>query len=374
MKTTNILHIFGRMVCGGAELRTLDIMRHINQREYAFNFCTLSGLSGELDESIYNLGGKIFPAKLDIEFPLKFKRILIENRIDIVHSHVHLFSGIILFLAKEFGIKKRIAHFRSMDDGKKQTNFNSFKKQVYKWFVNNNATDILAVSEGAMSHAFGHGWMNDNRCKIVYNGIGVDKFKIPSEKAEICKGLGLPIDAKIYIHVGRLVEAKNHHKLVEVFNEILKRESSAFLLLAGRETDELGEKIRGQTAKLGIEKRIYFLGERNDVPRLLRCADLMIFPSRREGLPGAVLESCAAGTPVLGSDLPGIKEIASKFPDLVKMLPLSETDAVWAMTAIEKSRASTEEYDHRYCEMFLASDFNIEVCAKRFIEIWSQNA
>ena len=71
------------------------------------------------------------------------------------------------------------------------------------------------------------------------------------------------------------------------------------------------------------------LGVRDDVPQLLKTADVLLLPSIHEGLPGVVLEACASGTPVLASDLPGVREIASRLP-LVRYLPLTAADEEWA--------------------------------------------
>ena len=67
---------------------------------------------------------------------------------------------------------------------------------------------------------------------------------------------------------------------------------------------------------LGVLDRVRFSGERQDIPRLLKGADLFLFPSLWEGLPGALLEACAAGTPVLASDIAANREVAEVFPGI----------------------------------------------------------
>src|SRR4029077_16843152 len=84
---------------------------------------------------------------------------------------------------------------------------------------------------------------------------------------------------------------------------------------------------------LGIAERVVFAGTRRDVPRLLGAADLMIFPSSREGLPGAILEAAAAGAPVLATGLPWILEISQRLMD-VRCLSLSQADETWAAAAV----------------------------------------
>ena len=72
--------------------------------------------------------------------------------------------------------------------------------------------------------------------------------------------------------------------------------------------------VREAVERRGLAAKVTFAGERADVPRLLKAFDVLLFPSKWEGLPGAVLESCAAGLPVVASDIPGVLEIGRHFP------------------------------------------------------------
>jgi hypothetical protein len=99
----NILHLFGRMDRGGAEMRTLDVMRRADRGRFRLHFCALSGRRGELDEEIRSLGGEVHLLPLSASFPWKFRRLLREGRFDVVHSHVHYPSGYLLRLAAKEG-------------------------------------------------------------------------------------------------------------------------------------------------------------------------------------------------------------------------------------------------------------------------------
>ncbi|HNC43965.1 MAG TPA: glycosyltransferase family 4 protein, partial [Acidobacteriota bacterium] len=121
---------------------------------------------------------------------------------------------------------------------------------------------------------------------------------------------------------------------------------------------------------LGIADRLVFAGVRSDVPRLLKAADLMIFPSRWEGLPGAVLEACAAGTPVVASNLPGVKEIASEV-GRVWEVSLDESDAQWADRVSDLFHQS-QTTRNRVGSMtkFEQSQFSISACLQELYTIW----
>ena len=107
---------------------------------------------------------------------------------------------------------------------------------------------------------------------------------------------------------------KNHLRLIDIFGEVLRRQPTAVLLLVGQGRNAIERRLHRRIAQLGLGGQVVFCQERTDVPRLLGAADALIFPSLWEGLPGVVLEACAAGTPVLASDLPGVRDIAARLP------------------------------------------------------------
>ena len=333
-KPLRILHVFGRMNRGGAELRTLDVMRHIDRGRYEFEFCCTSGLEGELDGEIARLGGVVHYTAIDRRFAGRFRKLLRERRFDVVHSHVHYFSGYILRLAAREGVPGRIAHFRSTSDGHANSLRRVLQRLLMRHWLDRFATRILGVSRASLQCAWGDAWERDPRCTVVYNGIDAGAFAAPADPAGVRREFGIPAGSPLCVHVGRMDAAKNHARLLRIFEHVLGVRSDCYLILAGGGDSAVEEKVRADAASLGISSQVIFAGTRGDVPRLLGAADLMIFPSSREGLPGAVLEAAAAGAPVLASDLPGIVEIAERLAQ-VRCLSLSQPDDVWAAAAID---------------------------------------
>ena len=112
------------------------------------------------------------------------------------------------------------------------------------------------------------------------------------------------------------------------------------------------------------------LGVRDDVPQLLKMSDVLLLPSIHEGLPGVVLEACATGTPVLASDLPGVREIASRLP-LVRYLPLTAADEEWADAALDlSSEAPLPRPSAASIDAFRASVFHIDRAVEAHRELW----
>ncbi len=363
-KKIKILHIFGCMNIGGAETRTLDIMKHIDEEKFQMDFCALSGQRGELEEEIQVMGGTTHHCKLSWGFNSRFLKILQDGHYDVVHSHVHMFSGYILWLAARAGVFNRIAHFRSMADGQNDSFRRIIQRLVMRRLINKYATNIIAVSEGTMSSAWGEQWRQDLRCNVVYNGIDWHCFQGKADRLGVFREFGIPATSQLVIHVGNFGVAKNHTRIISIFKKLILK-TNCCLLLVGKEDTSISDAIKAKIKAEGLSDRIIIAGRRKDVPRLLKGSDVMVFPSLREGLPGAVLEACAAGIPVVASDLPGIKEI-EKYIKSITCLSLEADDECWAEEIISSMHLNCTKDTNG----FLDSPFLVEKASDLLGDIW----
>jgi len=366
-----ILHIFGRMNRGGAEMRTLDMMRLLDRDRFRLHFCTLSGLPGDLDHEILSLGGVVHPCRLDPGFPRRFRRLIREVRPEVVHSHVLHASGYMLRLSAAEGVPIRIAHFRSTGDGRQPSLRRQIQGSVMRRWLNRYATDILAVSHGAMREAWTRYYPADERCKVIYTGIDTAPFAADVDPIVVKREFAIPASSRTYIHVGNFTLEKNHRKLVRIWAELVKMDPDAHLIMVGRGGTPTELQARQMVEQLGLSGSVHFTGSRIDVPKLLRSADTMIFPSLREGLPGVVLESCAAGTSVVASDLPGVVEIAAHFSSVVPK-PATATDLDWAETACQLAKMARNRVEA--LRVYRTSPFSIDRAIELHEAVWAGKA
>lgn len=366
-----ILHVFGGMRRGGAEMRTLDVMRWIDRSRYQLHFCALSGLPGELDGDIEALGGQVHRLPLGPLFPLRFRALLRRERFDVVHSHVHYASGYVMRLAAAFGVPIRVTHFRNTSDGNRRTMARHAQQRILRRWIDRHATHILAVSEGAMRAGWSDDWEHDSRCHVVYNGLDLSRYQGTATRDAVRHEFGLPVASRLFVHVARMVTQKNHTRVVEIFGEIAAGDAHAYLLLVGRPSVDIERRIRKRIDQLQLHTRVIVAGERNDVPRLLRAANLLLLPSLWEGLPGVVLEASAVGLPVLASDLPGCREIARQC-DSVRCLPLAACDQQWAIYAryLARPLISVASDDCVPASPLEGTEFEIGRCVRTLARIW----
>ncbi|MCA9679147.1 MAG: glycosyltransferase [Kofleriaceae bacterium] len=365
------MHVFGVMDRGGAEVRTLALMRHVDPAHYVMEYIALSGNEGALDDEIRSLGGEVHPCALDATFPVRFVRLLHARRIGVVHSHVHLATGMILGLAALAGVSVRIAHFRTTQDGRGDSPARRLYRRIMRMSIDRFATDILACGVGAMEYGWSPDWRADPRCRVILNGVDATRFDLPGQGAVVRQELSIPHDSPLVLIIGRFAPVKNHVRGIEIFSEIALR-TGAHLLLAGKGGTAEEDLARRRVASLGLEARVHFLGERDDVASLLCAADLALLTSHHEGMPGAVLEAVAAGTPVLATDLPGVREI-QRCLDGISTLSLADPDVAWAELACKLIGAPRSDSSRRVARSsFRASPFAIERSVEGHVDVWKQ--
>lgn len=139
-------------------------------------------------------------------------------------------------------------------------------------------------------------------------GVGVDIEKISNikiNKAKKRKELGVPEHAKLILSVGELIKRKNHETALRAIAKM--KDNSYIYMICGH--GELESYLRKLAYKLGIDKKVFFLGYRTDILEIYKASDVFLFPSFQEGLPVALLEAMACGLPVICSNIRGNRDL-----------------------------------------------------------------
>lgn len=365
--TKRILHVFGAMNRGGAEMRTVSLMEKMRYRGIQFDYCVLSGEKGVLDDDIRQLGGNIYYCKLGPTFIFRFIKLLRKKQFSAVHSHVAYVSGFILLLGKLAGVKKRIAHFRNTTVSGANSKIRIARDKVLIFLINHFATDILAVCKGAMDGFWGAAWSKEKRCQVIYNG-----FDIPERNLKLNFWAGYITGysgQKVVVNVARMDIQKNHVRQCDIFNELTKLDSNTLMVFIGKENDQRKAEMMNKLNLYKIQDKVNFLGLQTDVLQFLSHAHAMLFPSEWEGLPGVVLESASVGLPVVASDLPGVEEISEQLPN-IKIVKRSDSNTLWAQNL--KQVLDTTNDTQIMIDAFNRSDFLIDSNIDQLYAIYSK--
>jgi glycosyltransferase involved in cell wall biosynthesis len=333
-----ILHVLGKLDRGGVETWLVQLLRQIDRQKYHMDFIVHDAYPGAYDEEVRALGSRILPC-LSLSNPLQyafnFRRILNKyGPYDVVHSHVHHFSGYVLMLAAMAGVKVRIAH--SHNDTRTAEVSNSVKRRAYlqimQTMIRRVATRGLAVSAEAGCDLFSPRGRHIEKWELQHLGIDLSRFDVPANTNEVRQSLGIAPDALVVGHVGRFSEQKNHAFFVEIARELVRIEPRCFFLLVGE--GSLRRTIEEKVRNYGLAKHFMFSGIRSDVPILMKGAmDVLLFPSLHEGLGIALLEAQAAGLNCLISNV--IPAEVDAVPALIRRESLDHTPTEWASNLLD---------------------------------------
>jgi glycosyltransferase involved in cell wall biosynthesis len=161
---------------------------------------------------------------------------------------------------------------------------------------------LFAVNETVKQWVVDQKLAAPNNVETILNGIDLLRFNCSDKKMAIRDKFGFSKNDIIILNIGSLTEQKNQSNLIHAISHFRKRNTQFVrLLIAG--DGPLKNLLHQKVKELNLERTITLLGCRDDIPELLRAADLFIFPSLWEGLPIALLEAIASGTPVAVSKI-----------------------------------------------------------------------
>lgn len=351
-----VLQVIGVMDRGGAETMVMNLYRAMDRERVQFDFLVHEQREGDYDAEIVSLGGRIFRAPRynginGIAYRRCIRSLFASHpEWRVVHGHIGSCAPLYLSEAKRVGAFA-IAHSHAQNyrNGISGVAFNIAAHPVRRI-----ADYFMACSKEAGLDRFGSSIVEGNRFAIVPNGIDVASYACDERvhvEAKADYGLaGRPV----VCHTGRLIPVKNHEFLLEVFARVVQSFPNAVLLLAGR--GDLEEQIRARVNELGLKKAVFFLGVVDDVPRLLRAADVFVFPSINEGLALSVVEAQASGLPTIAST--GVPELAV-VSDRVCRMPLSSGVEAWATECVDKLRFSLSSERSDACDQIREHGFDI---------------
>ncbi|MDD1425231.1 glycosyltransferase family 1 protein [Dolichospermum sp. ST_sed9] len=359
-----ILHVVGGMNRAGTETWLMHVLRNIDRDRVLMDFLVHTTEPCAYDDEIRSLGSKIIPC-LEPSNPwlyaANFQRILRKNGpYDIVHSHVHFFSGYVLRLAKQARVPVRIAHIHtdsSLLEAKAKWKRRLYLAVMERW-INSYTTAGLACSRKAATALLGSSWEKDPRWQLLYCGIDLKPFQNISDLIDVRTEFCIPEDAFVIGHVGRFEHPKNHQFLLEIIAEVVKSESNIRLLLIGDGSLRLA--IEQKANQMGLTDYVIFAGVRPDLPRLMLGAmDMFLFPSLYEGLGLVLIEAQAAGLPCIFSDV--IPEEVEVVKPLIQRLSLSQPASSWAEVILSaRSKELTISRDEALNNID-QSDFDIQI-------------
>jgi glycosyltransferase involved in cell wall biosynthesis len=312
-KVLHLIHSFNQ---GGIENWLISMLRQIPRNKCEIDFCCKGKDIGPLAAIAQALGAKVFHCPLGLThfgFAQKLKYILQSGQYEILHNHSETYSGFPAWIARQLGIPV-ITSFHNTNFAP-QTSLTRFPllrglRSIYGaqsiGYALRYSDLVTGCSQGVIQSLDPQGTKIKQPSQVLYYGVNLPKKATSPERATFRHFFGCESETPIVLHVGRLIEQKNHLGILAVFKLVLEQIPTAKLLLVGE--GPLRSVIEDAITERGLSKSILLLGLRNDVPSLMSKSDVFLFPSIYEGFGLVAIEANAAGLPVVCSRIPGLVE------------------------------------------------------------------
>jgi glycosyltransferase involved in cell wall biosynthesis len=297
----NVLHIRDSGGLYGAEQVILSLGRLVDKGKFTFSIICFDrgdGNSEKLSHRAKKIGIEVIliPVKgrLDLAAIANIKRYIIEKNIDICHSHD--FKSNFYSLLASMNMKVKLvttAHGSTRDSMMKRIYLYIDENIIYKYFQK-----IVAVSENIKKQLTRLN-MDSDRIVVIQNGIDQDLITIYSDEGTSDSPLEIHPKQKVFGIIGRLYPDKGHRLFLEAFSKVIKLHPDITCIIVGDGPER--ERIQKNIEDLGLENAVILCGARKNMKEIYDMIDFLVIPSKREGLPYALLEAMIRKIPVVST-------------------------------------------------------------------------
>ena len=318
-----------------------NLMKAIDKTDLQIGYVSISDIADEYKQILNDLHVKYCVLNRSIKNPFAYIRRLVTfaKGYDVIHVHGSSATMVLEMLAAKIaGVPLRCAHSHSTSCSMKI--IDNLMRPLFNYLCNGR----LACGKEAGE------WLHGNSdFLIVNNGVDTQKFKFnPLKRKCIREKIGW--DNNIIIaNIANFVDTKNHEFLIEVFHNLTKSKKSLRLMLVGG--GPLLDRAKSQVQSLGISDQVLFAGSVSNIPELLSAIDLIVMPSKFEGLPLTLVEEQANGLRAIVSDR------VTKDADMtghLTFIPLERGVEYWA----EEILSQLNNYKER-CESDSSDSINL---------------
>ena len=225
---------------------------------------------------------------------------------DFIHAHFTWPSGYIALKLKE---KMQIpyfitAHGHDIYDMPFRNDY--YNKNIKKVLENSN--HIITVSQKNKKIMTDKLGVNDNKITVIPNGFNPNLF-YPINKQSVRKKLKLPLNKKIVLSIGNLMQVKGHKYLIESAKNVIKKRKDVLFLIVGEGSERKNLEDNIKKNKLGEYIKLMGPKPHDTISMWINSCDIFVLPSLDEGVPTVLFETLACGKPVVGTQVGGIPEI-----------------------------------------------------------------
>jgi len=314
-----MLHIITRLIQGGADENTLYTVQGLDKQRYDVDLAV--GRGSELERIGHVQGVEVFmvpelvrePSPLkDLVALFKLATLIRRGRYQIVHTHTAK-AGFLGRLAAAMVGAPIIIH--TVHGITFHTHLSSWQRWFYLALERIAARfthQFVAVGEDVKNKYLESGVGTEHAYETIYSGMPLAEYieagqMDENERVSLRRELGFEPSHRVVVMAARLEARKGHSYLFRAVRRIVGRHPELRVLIVGE--GPIRSELEAECRALEIEAYVQFLGHRHDLPRVLAAADVSVLTSLWEGLPRVLVQSAAAGRPIITFDVEGAWEV-----------------------------------------------------------------
>jgi len=307
--SARILNVVPTLMCGGTENQFMTLARLLDRSRFDLEFACLRRWGpfvkelGQLDIPLEEYQVSTFRSVQALAQQARLARHIARSGISIVHAY-NFYGNVFAIPPARLVAPVVIASIRD-----RAPYLTAMQKRVQRYACQ-FADCVLVNADAVKDWLIGEGYDASN-IVVIRNGVDMSRFDGAPAGTALRSELGIPAEAPLVTVVSRLTRLKGIENFLEATAALKPRYPDARYLIVG-ETAPYDRpyltELTDLAASLGVADRVIFTGLRSDVPAVLGCADVAVMPSLNEALSNVLLESMAAGAPVVATRVGGTPE------------------------------------------------------------------
>jgi len=341
---------------GGMEKHILDLINSVKQDYQVHVFCA----AGDMAKEYVKAGAVVrfvVPANsFDFSYMRKVREYVINNSINIVHSHELEVSVLGLISISDLNRVKKIMHVHTPITSWKHSFVGKLFKSplnfIANFIVGNFISDkVIALTAPIGKERVRKELIKSSKVIIIPNSINISDFQIDEKtqhtyKSEILNKYKISASKIIVGNLSRLTKEKGQDTLIKAFADILKTNKNLHLLIAGG--GELLTEYTNLIERLNIKDMCTITGvfKEDEKVKLYSTFDYFVFPSLAEGFGYVLVEAMSSGLPILSSNIKVLKDVSYRLVEFFEVN--NESDLADKLTTLINRNYNRKDLYKKY--------------------------
>jgi len=304
----HVLHVVDSLRVGGLENGVINLINALDEKAFRNSICCLKE-TGDLQNRLKNGSVEIFQMSRQSgrhHFG-KMAALVRDHRVDVVHSNNWgtFFDAVLAAHLGGASLMVHCIHGLFTEDLQRMR----WRRRFLQRLLSLGTHRLYAVADYLRRYYIRRVGISPGRIETIYNGVDVRRHAPPSQirRRAVRSQLGFSDDDVLIGSVGTLYWIKDPQTLLEAAVEVCSLHPRAIFLWIG--DGRLRESLQARAERMGLGRRVRYLGRRDDVAEILAGLDIFVLPSIIEGLSYSLLEAMATGLPVVTTRVGGNPEL-----------------------------------------------------------------